>query len=62
MALGGVSMNRKNFETPAIGETTVVIRHYPTGRETVVKGGAVQVTELQALTVITVWKDGCDER
>ena len=62
MALGGVSMNRKNFETPTVGETTVVIRHYPTGRETVVKGGAVQVTELQALTVITVWKDARDER
>lgn len=55
-------MDRKNFKTPAIGETTVVVRHYPTGRETVVQGGAVQVTELQALTVITVWKDARDER
>lgn len=55
-------MNRKNFGTPTMGETTVVIRHYPTGRETVVKGGAVQVTELQALTVITIWKDTRDER
>ena len=60
-ALGGVSVDRKNFETPTIGETTVVVRHHPTGRETVVQGGAVQVTELQALTVITVWGDMRDE-
>lgn len=50
-------MVNKNFSAPTVGETTVVVRHYPTGRETVVQGGAVQVTELQALTVITVWKD-----
>lgn len=54
-------MENENFRAPAIGETTVVVRHYPTGRETVVQGCAVQVTELQALTVITVWKDTRDE-
>lgn len=55
-------MGNETFRVPAIGATTVVVRHYPTGRETVVQGGAVQVTELQALTVITVWKDAPSER
>lgn len=50
-------MGSENFRVPTMGETTVVVSHHPTGRETVVQGGAVQVTELQALTVITVWKD-----
>lgn len=45
------------FKQPTIGESTVVVRHYPTGRETVTRGSAVQVTELPAMTVITVWKD-----
>lgn len=50
-------MENKHFERPVIGETAVVVRHYPTGRETVSRGSAVQVTELPAMTVITVWKD-----
>ena len=55
-------MKNETFRVPSVGETTVVVSHRPTGRETVVRGGAVQVTELQALTVITVWKDTRDER
>ena len=55
-------MKNETFRVPAVGETTVTVRHHPTGRETAVQGGAVQVTELQALTVITVWKDARDER
>lgn len=54
-------MANENFRAPTIGETTAVVRHYPTGCETVVQGSAVQVTELQALTVITIWKDARDE-
>ena len=48
---------KNEFSAPPIGETTAVVRHYETGRETVVRGGAVQVNELPAMTVITVWKD-----
>lgn len=50
-------MENEYFKQPAIGESTVVVRHYPTGRETVTRGSAVQVTELPGMTVITVWKD-----
>lgn len=45
------------FKTASIGETVAVVRNYSVGRETVVRGGAVQVTDLPAMTVITVWKD-----
>ena len=45
------------FETPTVGETTVAVRNYSVGRETIVRGGAVQVTDLPAMTVITIWKD-----
>lgn len=45
------------FKTTSIGETVAVIRNYSAGRETIVRGGAVQVTDLPAMTVITVWKD-----
>lgn len=45
------------FEIPTIGETSAVVRNYTAGRETVVRGGAVQVTDLPAMTVITVWKE-----
>lgn len=45
------------FKTATIGETVAVIRNYSAGRETIVRGGAVQVTDLPAMTVITIWKD-----
>ena len=45
------------FKTPSLGDTSVVIRNYSAGRETIVRGGGVQVTDLPAMTVITVWKD-----
>lgn len=45
------------FKTTTLGETSVVIRNYSAGRETIVRGGAVQVTDLPAMTVITVWKE-----
>ena len=45
------------LETPAVGATSVVVRNYNAGRETVIRGSAVQVTDLPAMTVITVWKD-----
>lgn len=45
------------FKIPAPGETSVVVRNYTAGRETIVRGGAVQVTDLPAMTVITVWKE-----
>ena len=45
------------FESPTVGETTVAVRNYSVGRETIVRGGAVQVTDLPAMTVITIWKD-----
>ena len=45
------------FEVPTIGETSVVVRNYNAGRETFICGGAVQVTDLPAMTVITVWKE-----
>lgn len=45
------------FKIPTIGETSAVVRNYTAGRETVVRGGAVQVTDLPAMTVITVWKE-----
>lgn len=45
------------FKTTTLGDTSVVIRNYSAGRETIVRGGAVQVTDLPAMTVITVWKD-----
>ena len=46
------------FKTTTIGETVAVVRNYSAGRETIVRGGAVQVTDLPAMTVITVWKEG----
>lgn len=45
------------FKTTAIGETVAVVRNYSAGRETIVRGGAVQVTDLPAMTVITIWKN-----
>ena len=45
------------FKTPTLGETSVVVRNYTAGRETIVRGGAAQVTDLPAMTVITVWKE-----
>lgn len=45
------------FRTPTAGETSAVVRNYTAGRETIVRGGAVQVTDLPAMTVITVWKE-----
>ena len=47
----------KDFKIPTIGETVAVVRTYSAGRETIVRGGAVQVTDLPAMTVITIWKD-----
>lgn len=47
----------KDFKIPTIGETVVVVRNYSAGRENIVRGGAVQVTDLPAMTVITIWKD-----
>ena len=46
------------FKTTTLGETVAVVRNYSAGRETIVRGGAVQVTDLPAMTVITIWKDG----
>lgn len=45
------------LKTPTPGETSVVVRNYTAGRETIIRGGAVQVTDLPAMTVITVWKE-----
>lgn len=45
------------FENPTSGDTTATVRNYTAGRETIIRGGAVQVTDLPAMTVITVWKD-----
>lgn len=45
------------FKTPTLGETSVVVRNYTAGRETIIRGGAVQVTDLPVMTVITVWKE-----
>ena len=45
------------FKTTTVGETVAVVRNHSAGRETIVRGGAVQVTNLPAMTVITVWKD-----
>lgn len=45
------------FNTPTLGETSVVVRNYTAGRETIIRGGVVQVTDLPAMTVITVWKE-----
>lgn len=57
-AVGGLMITRdKDFKTPAVGETSVVVRNYTAGRETIIRGGAVQVTDLPAMTVITVWKE-----
>ena len=53
-------MRNEYFKVPTVGETSVVVRHYSTGRETVVRGGAVQVVDLPAMTVITVWKEPDD--
>ena len=50
-------MEDTDFKFPVIGETVAVVRNYAAGRETIVRGGAVQVTDLPAMTVITVWKD-----
>lgn len=47
----------KDFKIPTVGETSVVVRNYTAGRETIIRGGAVQVTDLPAMTVITVWKE-----
>ena len=46
----------KDFKIPTIGETVAVVRNYSAGRETIVRGRAVQVIDLPAMTVITVWK------
>ena len=46
------------FKNPTIGDTTAIVRNYSAGRETIIRGGAVQVTDLPAMTVITVWKEG----
>lgn len=51
-------MRKTVFQAPTLGETSVVVRNYSAGRETVIRGGAVQVTDLPAMTVITVWKEG----
>ena len=57
LALGGLMITRdKDFKIPTMGETVAVVRNYSAGRETIVRGGAVQVTDLPAMTVITVWK------
>lgn len=53
-------MRNEYFKVPTVGETAVVVRHYSTGRETVIRGGAVQVVDLPAMTVITVWKEPDD--
>ncbi len=45
------------FKIPTLGETSVVVRNYTAGRETIIRGGAAQVTDLPAMTVITVWKE-----
>lgn len=45
------------FPAPTLGESVAVVRNYSAGRETVVRGGAVQITDLPAMTVITVWKE-----
>lgn len=45
------------FKTPTTGETVAVVRNYSAGRETVIRGGGVQVTDLPAMTVITIWKE-----
>lgn len=47
----------KDFKIPTTGETVAVVRNYSAGCETIVRGGAVQVTDLPAMTVITVWKE-----
>lgn len=54
---GRTSNELDAFKTPTVGETSAVVRNYTTGRETIVRGGAVQVTDLPAMTVITVWKE-----
>ena len=51
------SNERGEFKIPTVGETSAVVRNYTAGRETIVRGGAVQVTDLPAMTVITVWKE-----
>lgn len=57
-AVGGLMITRnEDFKTPTVGETVAIVRNYTAGRETIVRGGALQVTELPAMTVITVWKD-----
>lgn len=45
------------FGAPTVGATSVVVRNYNAGRETVIRGAAVQVTDFAAMTVITVWKE-----
>lgn len=50
-------MEDTDFKVPAIGETVAVVRNCTAGRETIIRGGAVQVTDLPAMTVITVWKE-----
>lgn len=45
------------FGAPTVGATSVVVRNYNAGRETVIRGAAVQVTDLAAMTVVTIWKE-----
>lgn len=52
-----MTTRNEDFKSPTVGETAAIVRNYTAGRETIVRGGAVQVTELPAMTVITVWKD-----
>lgn len=52
-----MATHNEDFKTPTVGETVAIVRSCTVGRETIVRGGAVQVTELPAMTVITVWKD-----
>ena len=52
-----MTTRNEDFKSPTVGETVAIVRNRTAGRETIVRGGAVQVIELPAMTVITVWKD-----
>ena len=52
-----MTVRKTVFQVPTLGETVAVVRNYSAGRETIIRGGAVQVTDLPAMTVITIWKD-----
>ena len=52
-----MAVGNEDFKSPTLGETSVIVRNYSAGRETVIRGGAVQVTNLPAMTVITVWRE-----